>query len=236
MTTSNTTESSTVASPRVRVRAAVSVRLLPVVLAVAAVLFGAAASVAATGDAAEWEGDVVRFVNGWPDALEPWFWTIQQAGMLAAPAIGGLLLAWRGGRWGYAVPFVVLTPLKLGIEWLVIKQLIDRGRPWETLGGDLVLRGEILENSGFPSGHATTAVAFAVLICAFLPLRWRWVPLFWALWVGIARLYFAQHNPLDLVGGFAIGTVYGVVLWMVFLNRYVGPDVDRTVAGGEGAT
>lgn len=223
MTTSNATDVSSMTSPIVRVRDAVSLRTVLSVIAGAVVLFGAAASVAVTGEATDWESEIVRFVNGWPDALEPAFWAVQQAGMLVAPAAGGLLLAWRGRKGGYAVPFLLLVPLKLGIEWLVIKQLIDRGRPWQTLDGDIVLRGEILHNSGFPSGHATTAMAFAVLLCAFLPMRWRWAPLLVALWVGIARLYFAQHNPLDLVGGFAIGAVYGVVLWMVFLNRYAQP-------------
>lgn len=230
-TSSNETESTASPLPSVHVRTAVSMRTVLLVVAVAAVPFGAAASVAATGEATAWESDVVRFVNGWPDSLEPAFWAIQQAGMLVAPAIGGLLLAWRGRRWGYAIPFLVLVPLKLGVEWLVIKQLIDRGRPWETIGGDLVLRGEIITNSGFPSGHATTACAFAVLLCAFVPRRWRWLPVVLAAWVGIARLYFAQHNPLDLVGGFAIGAAYGVVLWMLFLNRYaVSAGDDRWAA------
>lgn len=221
MTTPGTTRQARKASPAVYVRAEITTRTLVLVVAVAALLFGAAASVAATGEAMAWEGDIVRFVNGWPDALEPGFWALQQAGMLIVPGLAGLLIAWRGRQWAYAVPFIVLAPLKLGIEWLVIKQLIDRGRPWETLGGDVVLRGEILHNSGFPSGHATTAMAFAVLVSAFLPRSWRWLPFVWAALVGVARLYFAQHNPLDLVGGFSIGAVYGVVLWKTFLNRYV---------------
>ena len=132
-----------------------------------------------------------------------------------------LVVAVAGRCWRYAIPFLVLVPLKLGVEWLVIKQLIDRGRPWEMIGGDLVLRGEVLTNSGFPSGHATTASAFTVLLCAFVPRRWwSWLPLLLAAWVGIARLYFAQHNPLDPVGGFAIGAASGVVPWMLFLDRY----------------
>jgi membrane-associated phospholipid phosphatase len=134
----------------------------------------------------------------------------QQGGMIATPAVAGLLLAWWGRRWAYTVLFVALAPLKLVVEWLVIRQPIGRGRMWKIFEGDVVLRGETLHNSGFLSGHATTAMAF-------LPIRWRWLPVLRALRAGIARLHFAPHNSLDRVGGFAIG----VAPLTVFQRRYV---------------
>ena len=42
----------------------------------------------------------------------------------------GVMIAVIARRWQYAVPFVLLVPIKLGIEWLFLKQLIER-QGWE---------------------------------------------------------------------------------------------------------
>ena len=37
--------------------------------------------------------------------------------------------------------------------------------------------------------------------------KWRPIPLIWAVVVGVARLYYGEHNMLDVVAGFAMGTM-----------------------------
>jgi undecaprenyl-diphosphatase len=45
-----------------------------------------------------------------------------------------------------------------------------------------------------------------------LPGRWRWLPIAIATLNAIARVYLGAHNPLDVVGGAAIGIALGAVI------------------------
>jgi undecaprenyl-diphosphatase len=210
------------------VRDALSARRFAVLTTTALAVLLVASAVAWDGTVPGWEAELLRAINGWPDWLEPILWLPQQLGVLGAPVIGGVLIAWSSRRWQYAVPFVLLVPIKLSIEWLFLKQVVERERPYVTVGTDIELRGTPVHGLGFPSGHATTAFAFAVLVIAFLPARWRPVPLLLATVVGVARLYAGAHNVLDVVAGAAVGTIFASVLWFTMLNRFVG-DTAREV-------
>ncbi len=183
----------------------------------------ACSAVARDGTVPEWEADMLRFINDWPDWLEPVMWFLQQVGVFVAPVIAGVIVVWFTREWRHLIPFVAVLPLKLGIEKAIVKQLIDRERPFVSTGTDIKVRGPAFEGLSFPSGHATTAFAMGILIAAFVPPRWRPVPIAWAFIVAIARLYYGEHNILDVVAGAAIGTAFAVPLWYFFLNRFA-PD------------
>lgn len=193
------------------------------IVAIAAAVLVATSTVAWGGNVPDWEVDILEFVNGWPDWLEPMMWVLQQVGVLASPIIAGLIIVKFTRNWRHLVPFVLVLPLKLGIEKGVVKQLVERERPFVSVGPDVNVRGPAFEGLSFPSGHTTTAFAVAILVSAFLPRRWRPVALAWAAIVGIARLYYGEHNALDVVAGAAMGTAFAVILWFTFLNRYVDP-------------
>ena len=55
-----------------------------------------------------------------------------------------------------------------------------------------------------------------VLLWPVLPGRWRWLPVAIALLNAVARVYLGAHNPLDVVGGGAIGVALGSLLVIVF--------------------
>ncbi len=221
MTMSSTPERARFGSRLFELRAAMSgARFLTLVAGALAVLV-AASAVAWDGTVPRWEAELLRAVNGLPDWLEPILWFPQQLGVLGAPVIGGTLIAWSTRRWHAAVPFVLLVPIKLSVEWLFLKQVVERERPPVTVGPDIVTRGAPIHGLGFPSGHATTAFAFAVLLVAFLPARWRPVPVLLAALVAVARLYAGAHNVLDVVAGAAVGTIFAAVLWYTILNRFV---------------
>ena len=109
--------------------------------------------------------------------------------------------------------------MKLVIEKGVVKNLVERDRPFESAGAHINVRGPAFEGLSFPSGHTTTIFAIAVLLSALLPPRWRILPVAWAVIVAIARLYYGEHNFLDVVSGAATGTLFAVVLWYAILNR-----------------
>jgi len=223
-----TAHSSTEQEPNRRqpfaVRDAMSTGQMLVSVTLSLIVLVTTSAVAWHGGVPSWEADALRFVNDWPDWIEPIMWTLQQLGVLAAPLIGGIVIAWVANRWEYVIPFALLLPLKLIIEKAVLKQLVERQRPFVSIGPDIEVRGPAFEGLSFPSGHATTAVAFGILVAAFLPRRWQPLPLLWAAAVCIARLYFGEHNVLDVVAGAAMGTLFATILWFTVLNRFVEPD------------
>jgi undecaprenyl-diphosphatase len=224
MTTSRTGEQISDRQQPFAVRTRISGMQATVVLVVCLAIVVLSSAVAWDGDVAEWEADALRFFNDWPDWLEPIMWVLQQVGVLAGPLLGGIVIAWVARRWEYVIPFVLLMPLKLIIEKAVLKQLIERERPYVTIGTDINVRGPAFEGLSYPSGHTTTAFAFGILVAAFVPPKWRPLPLIWAVVVGVSRLYFGEHNILDVVAGAAMGTIFATILWFTILNRWVEPE------------
>ncbi|NNF70374.1 MAG: phosphatase PAP2 family protein [Acidimicrobiia bacterium] len=210
--------------PFIAVRTRLPAPLVAAVVVVAVVIVVWSSAVAWDGTVPAWEAEPLRWVNGWPDWLEPAMWVLQQVGVFMAPVVAGLIVVSFTRRWQHLVPFVLVLPSKLGIEKAIVKQLVERERPYVSLGPDIEVRGPAFEGLSFPSGHSTTAFALAVLLTAFVPPRWRVVPIAWATVVAIARLYYGEHNVLDVVTGAALGTAFATVLWFVLLNREVAEE------------
>ncbi len=94
---------------------------------------------------------------------------------------------------------------------LVLKSTVDRQRPYETLAeADPLLRASV--GNSFPSGHAATSFAGAVILAYLLP---RALPalLLLATLVAVSRVYVGVHYPLDILAGAALGAlVAGIVM------------------------
>ena len=202
-------------------RNAIPVQVGVAVVVVASIIVVISSLVAWDGDVPGWEASGLRFINDWPDWLEPVMWVLQQVGVIMAPVIAGLIVVWYTRNWRHLIPFLMVLPLKLLIEKAIVKQLVERERPFVSIGPEINVRGPAFEGLSFPSGHTTTAFAVAVLLAAFLPRPWWPLPLAWAAIVGVARLYYGEHNVLDVVAGAAIGTAFATVLWLTVVNRFV---------------
>jgi len=137
----------------------------------------------------------------------------QYLGVLAMPlvvALGALVAR----RWRLAAALVLVVPLKLALE-RVPKQLVQRERPGTTVP-DAILRGVHPGGLSFTSGHAIITFAIAGLLVLVLPRRWGVVAVLLASLNAVARVYLGAHNPLDVVGGAAIGLALAAVLDLVF--------------------
>ena len=84
-----------------------------------------------------------------------------------------------------------------------LKAISARERPFERIDEADPLLGATV-GSSFPSGHAATSAAGALVLA--LTVR-RWIPFLVLLAAGIAfsRVYVGVHYPLDVLGGAIIG-------------------------------
>jgi membrane-associated phospholipid phosphatase len=182
------------------------------VLVASLAVFAGCAVVAADGRVGPAERAVFHAINGLPEWLYRPMLVFQYLGVLAVPlvvAAGALALR----RWRLAVALVLVVPLKLAAE-KVPKQLVQRERPGATVP-DAILRGVPHNGLSFVSGHAIITFAVAGLLALVLPRRWAVVAFVLATLNAVARVYLGAHNPLDVVGGAAVGLGIAAVLDMV---------------------
>jgi len=95
-----------------------------------------------------------------------------------------------------------------GLLGQAAKLLFGRVRPG---GGDLAGTFQFLSlqpGNSFPSGHATTAFAFAAVLAHAYP-RWRWAGYVGAFLVALSRLYLNKHFPADALAGALLGATVG---------------------------
>ncbi len=161
------------------------------------------------------EQDLFHLVNGLPDWLRGIAYPVQLLGVLVAPfvlaGVAALLRLWR-----LALALAVLPVLKYAVEYGVVKQTVVRARPFQSVCAEDPSCGQFrdvpLYGPAFVSGHAIIAGAVAVILLPYLGQRWRAVVVLLALAVALARVYLGAHNPLDVVGGIAVGVVVGSLI------------------------
>lgn len=162
------------------------------------------------GDVGPAEVSVFEAINGLPDWLRAPMWVIQVFGSLPFVALAAVVALVLGRR-RLALAIAAAIPLKLAIEWWVVKELIERERPSFTVPG-AVIRDTNTSPLGFPSGHAILAFALAGLLAPYLGRRGRFVVYSLAMLNAVARVYLGAHNPLDVVAGAAVGLAIAAAL------------------------
>jgi membrane-associated phospholipid phosphatase len=183
-----------------------------VVLVASLAVFTVCAVVAADGRVGPVERATFHAVNGLPEWLYRPMVLFQYLGVLAMPlVVAAGALAFR--RWRLAAALVLVVPLKLALE-RVVKLLVARERPGTTVP-HAVLRGVHSAGLSFVSGHAIITFAIAGLLALVLPRRWGIVAFVLASLNAVARVYLGAHNPLDVVGGAAVGLAIAAALDLV---------------------
>ena len=86
----------------------------------------------------------------------------------------------------------------------VLKILVHSPRPFTVFHNVLPLLSET--NFSFPSGHATFYMALATALF-FSHKKIGYLFMFFALLIGLARITAGIHFPVDILGGFVLGTL-----------------------------
>jgi undecaprenyl-diphosphatase len=115
------------------------------------------------------------------------------------------------------VLIVAATVWSADVIAVVLKPIVDRDRPYVLLPeAEPLLRWDVSES--FPSGHAATSAAGAVML-AYLLGRWAWGLAVLAAAVSYSRVYIGVHYPVDVLVGAAIGVAVALVA-IVLLRRF----------------
>jgi undecaprenyl-diphosphatase len=114
---------------------------------------------------------------------------------------------WRDFGWRVLVGTLVAGAVATALKWLFRRQRPPgEGRGFYTR----------FDRHAFPSGHAARSACLVVLLAPLLP-SWGSVLLAcWAGLVGLARVGLQVHFASDIVGGWAVGLLTGLVLEMAF--------------------
>ncbi|HQU74822.1 MAG TPA: phosphatase PAP2 family protein [Calditrichia bacterium] len=149
------------------------------------------------------------FASSWGDAFMV-FITSKENWYLPA-ALLLLLMVWKGRGHGRLAALVVLVALVVGdqLSSTVLKPLFAQPRPCKIMEGFRLLV-HCGSSYGFPSGHATNIAVFATVMAAFYRRATAALVLL-AFLVGFSRIYVGVHFPLDVLAGWLLGVVIGLV-------------------------
>jgi dolichol-phosphate mannosyltransferase len=120
---------------------------------------------------------------------------------------------------------VLLAAYLAGAALEVLKLFVDRVRPEEVLGSEVLLsHGRSWSHlASFPSGHMMVTAAMAAAAGAAVPLLRRPLVAYVAM-VGFTRVLFGAHFPLDVLVGTALGYELGLFSASLLANARLLPE------------
>jgi len=139
----------------------------------------------------------------------------------------------KGRGWWWVVIFLCTVSLTDMTSSQLIKNSFQRLRPCADI--DFFQHVRLLVNrcSGgfsFTSSHAANHFGMATFM--FLTLRpligkWMWIAFIWATGISYAQVYVGVHYPFDILGGAAVGFLFGWLLGTFFNKRFGFANFDQ---------
>lgn len=98
------------------------------------------------------------------------------------------------------------------INDLILKNLIARSRPFDVIDG-LVCLIDKPSSYSFPSGHAASSFAVAMILFLYLPKNEGFIALVLAFLIAFSRMYIGVHYGSDVFGGALLGSMIAFVIY-----------------------
>lgn len=116
----------------------------------------------------------------------------------------------------FMVYFLISFFVTVLLTDIVIKHIIFRPRPFMALH----ILANCPRDSSFPSSHAATAFASALILSTFDKKR-KWFYYFIAILISLSRIYLQCHYVVDVVAGAIIGTLVskGILHLQFYFSR-----------------
>ncbi len=112
------------------------------------------------------------------------------------------ILAWSS----LATSFIIVN--------LFLKNIVARIRPYDYVNG-LVSIIERQKDFSFPSGHASSSFAVAVILFLCFKNKFGNFALILAFLISLSRLYVGVHYPTDVIVGMLLGTISAVLVYQI---------------------
>lgn len=130
-----------------------------------------------------------------------------------------LLAAWWAQQGKQSLAILIVVIIAGNLLPIGLKEVFDRPRP----SSDDVILLEYATGKSFPSAHAVGAMLFSglVMYIAHIGRRakafWIFLSLVFVLAVGLSRVYLGAHWLSDVLGGYAIGMFWLLlVFWLAW--------------------
>lgn len=116
---------------------------------------------------------------------------------------------------------VMLMAIAVGALFtnIIIKNVVARPRPytveeyklfWNYVGA----HGE--SEYSFPSGHVTVTMTAMTALFIMQNKKWSWIGFVLAVIMGFSRVYLVVHYLTDVIAGFIVGGISGVIAYYVY--------------------
>jgi membrane-associated phospholipid phosphatase/MFS family permease len=153
--------------------------------------------------------------------------------LLFLVAVVGSAVVFRRARYALGAGLAVLLAGYLaGAALEVVKLFVERARPEEVLGSQVLLSHDRTWShiASYPSGHMIVTAALAAVAATTVPRLQR--PLIaYVLAVGFTRVLFGAHFPLDVVVGTVLGWEFGLFAVALVANAGLLPARSSRTAG-----
>ncbi|WP_158541647.1 phosphatase PAP2 family protein [Pelagibacterium lacus] len=185
-------------------------------------------------------------LQSWPDHERAFFRAITDLGksdwLLLWSLVGGLVSLglsrlplgyswrWAARGLGSVSGFLFAAIAFSGIVVVILKRIVGRARPMylEDLGVLHFHPFDIIDWSfhSFPSGHATTIVAFAFVLRTFSNRRYHGWIIALGFAVGLSRIVVGDHYLSDVIAGSCVGLVSALLVRDFFATRNWGMRIE----------
>ena len=102
----------------------------------------------------------------------------------------------------------------------IIKKSVERVRPCNNDGMEVIERVHCGGGYSFTSSHATNHFFISLYLClvVFKSRRSRWILMLWASIVSVSQVYVGVHYPLDILGGASLGMIIAWLMYTAYAN------------------